>query len=53
MLACRGLCFLFLFAALKVFGEKVEGAFPGELGGGRVVARRGIVMEAVIGPLVD
>src|SRR6516164_11010749 len=37
----------------QVLLEPIERALPGELGGGLVVARRGVVMEAVIGAHID
>src|SRR5215831_18610085 len=40
-------------AVAQVFVEPVERALPGLFGGGFVVARRGVVVEAVIGALVD
>src|SRR5579883_1112538 len=39
--------------APQVFIEEVDGPLPRQLGGGFVVARRGVVVEAVIGALVD
>src|SRR6202000_861262 len=35
-------------SAFEVLVEKVDRALPGQLGGGFVVARRGIVVEAVL-----
>src|SRR5579862_9132012 len=37
----------------QVFVEPIERALPGELGGRVVVTRRRVVVEAVIGTLVD
>ena len=40
-------------SAAQVLVEEVERALPGQLGGGFVVARRGVVVEAVVGALID
>src|SRR5215471_5761340 len=37
----------------QILLEPIERALPGELGGGFVVAGRGVVMEAVIGAHID
>ena len=39
--------------APQIFIEEVEGALPGQLGGGLVIARRSVVVEAVIGTGVN
>ena len=36
----------------KMAAKKRQGAFPGQLGSGRVIARWGVVVEAVLGAQV-
>src|SRR5262245_13863902 len=40
-------------ASAQIFVEPVEGALPGELGGRFVVARRGVVVKAVLRAGID
>jgi hypothetical protein len=40
-------------ASAQAGAEEIDGALPGQLGGGGIVARRGVVVEAVLDAGVD